>query len=218
MTSFSANPRLDVFKSNLVKDAYFSPNYEFPIIKRTVLKPEEAIPFDKASKSINFNHWIHFYIHDRNFERLWNNPKQYLAMLKRFDGVITPDFSLYRELPLAIQIWNTYRNRALAFWLQNNDINIVPNIRWGDERTYAFAFEGIEQGGTVAVSTSGRMRDKTDRYYFTKGLAKMVDALKPDTIISYSSTPKDIFGQYMEQGVEIIHIENYAITIRKVVD
>lgn len=117
MTDFSKQPRLDVFKSNLVKGAYFSPTYEFPLIKRTSYKPEKAIPFDKASASKNLEQWIHFYIHDRNFERVWNNPKQYLGIFKRFDGVITPDFSLYRELPLAMQIWNTYRNRALAFWL-----------------------------------------------------------------------------------------------------
>lgn len=116
-----------------------------------------------------------------------------------------------------MQIWNTYRNRAIAYWLQSNGVNVIPNIRWGDERTYKFAFEGIEQSGTVAISTNGCIRNKTDRYYFIKGLTKMVEALKPDTIVNYSYTPDNIFGQYREQGIEIIQIENYALTVRKAV-
>jgi len=141
----------DVFKSDLVENAYFSPIYEFPLLKRTHYTPEKAIPFDRATRTTQYDNWVHFYIHDRQFECVWNNPKQYLNLLKRFAGVITPDYSLYRSLPLAMQIWNTYRNRSIAYWLQSNGVNIIPNIRWGDERTYAFAFEGIEQGGTIAI-------------------------------------------------------------------
>ena len=149
MTNSEKCKKYDVFKSGLVEGASFSPVYEFPLVKQTVFKPMKAIPFDKAISSTKYDHWIHFYIHDRQFERIWNNPKQYLAFLKRFQGVITPDFSLYRDLPLAMQIWNTYRNRAVAYWLQSNGVNIVPNIRWGDERTYSFAFEGIENKGVL---------------------------------------------------------------------
>lgn len=58
-----------------------------------------------------------------------------------------PDFSLYREMPLAMQIWNTYWNRTIAYWLQSNGVDIVPNVRWGDERTYRLAFEGLQMGG-----------------------------------------------------------------------
>lgn len=45
----------------------------------------------------------------------------------------------------------------------------------------------------------------------------MVESLKPDTIVNYSYTPDNIFGQYKEQGIEIIKIENYALTVRKAV-
>jgi len=215
MATTEKRQRSDVFKSGFVQDAYFSQVYEFPLLKQATGKPYKAIPFDKATRSTKYDHWIHFYIHDKQFECVWNNPKQYLNMLKRFAGVITPDFSLYRSLPLAMQIWNTYRSRAIAYWLQSNGISIIPNIRWGDERTYAFAFEGIEKGGTVAVSTNGCIKKKLDRYYFIKGLDKMVETLKPDTIINYSYAPDDIFTPYRNQGIEIIPIENYILTVRK---
>ena len=207
--------KTDAFKSGFVKDACFSPKYEFPILRRVDNKPDKAIPFDKAAKATCLDQWLHFYIHDERFECIWNNLKQYLNLLKRFAGVITPDFSLYRDLPIAMQIWNTYRNRAVAYWLQSNGVDIIPNIRWGDERSYSFAFEGIEQGGTVAVSTNGCIKNKIDRYYFSKGLEKMVEALNPGTIVNYSYTPDDIFQPYRKQGIEIIQIENYALTVRR---
>lgn len=207
--------RLDVFKSELVKGARFSPIYEFPLLEPVSFKPDQAIPFEKAYKATGQNNWVHFYTHDRNFERVWNTPKRYFPMFQRFAGVITPDFSLYREMPLAMQIWNTYRNRAIAFWLQREGIPIVPNVRWGDERTYAFAFEVLPQGGTVAVSTNGSLRKKVDREYFKNGLEKMVEVLQPKTIINYSHTPDDVFGEYVDRGLEILVIPHYSNTFKK---
>ena len=199
-------PTWDVFKAKLVCGAQFSVLYEFPILKKVHFKPRKAIPFDKYTKMIDDTYWVHFYQHDYKFERIWNHPPKYLNILKSFSGVITPDFSLYREMPLAMQIWNTYRNRALAFWMQNNGLNIVPNVRWGDERTYKFAFEGLPIGGTYAVGTNGCVRNKLDRYYFKKGLAQMVEVLKPDTIINYHGKPGDIFSVYEKQGIEVISL------------
>lgn len=146
----SHRKQCDVFKSALVAGAQFSPIFEFPQLKAGDTKPTQAIPFEKAYavKASNCQHWVHFYTHDHHFECVWNNPKRYLPMLQRFAGVISPDFSLYRELPLVMQLWNTYRNRAIAFWLQREGVNIIPNVRWGDERSYEFAFEGLPQGGT----------------------------------------------------------------------
>jgi hypothetical protein len=141
-------------------------------------------------------------------------PNRYLSLLRRFDGIITPDYSLYRNMPLAMQIWNTYRNRALAYWLQSNGINIITNVRWGDERTYDFAFEGLSQGGTFAVSTHGCIQTKRDKYFFRKGLEKMASVLKPDTIVNYSHYPKGIFEEYENSGITIITLDHWSKAIK----
>lgn len=208
----------DVFKAFLVNGAQFSDHLEFPIITKTDLKANRAIPFDKALQTNDFEQWVHFYIHDDIFERIWNNPKQYLNRLKKFQGVITPDFSLYRDMPLVMQMWNTYRNRSIGVWLQMNGIPIIPNVRWGDERTYDFCFEGLEKGGTVAISTNGCIQGKENKEYFKNGLKEMVSVLKPKTILNYSCTPDSIFLPYKEAGIEIIEIENYIHTVRKKAD
>lgn len=105
--NFNENPRLDVFKSKLVEGARFSSVCEFPLLKRADFKPTEAIPFDFAKRTKNYDKWLHFYLHDYRFECIWNNSNRYLPLFKRFQGVITPDFSLYREMPLVMQAWNT---------------------------------------------------------------------------------------------------------------
>lgn len=118
-------------------------------------------------------------------------------------------------MPLVMQMWNTYRNRSIGAWLQENKISVIPNVRWGDERTYSFCFEGIEKSGTVAVSTYGCIQGKENKDYFKQGLKEMVSVLKPKTIINYSYTPDTIFKPYQETGIEIIGIENYLDTVRK---
>lgn len=207
--------RRDVFKSELVAGARFSREHELPCLKPVYGRPTRALPFEKVYTVKNHSQWVHFYTYDRHFERVWNNPNRYLPILQRFSGVITPDFSLYREMPLAMQLWNTYRNRAIAFWLQREGLSIIPNVRWSDERTYAFAFEGLAEGGTVAVSTNGMLRNKMNRAYFAAGLARMMDIVKPETIVNYSQTPEDIFGPYKKRGIEVIELPHYALYVRK---
>ncbi len=141
------NKNYDVFRSFLVADANYDGYIELPCVKTSGELPNRLITFSEAmaKKNKNYDCWVIFYEHDKNFERLWHKPKQYLNKLKKFNGVISPDFSLYRNMPLVMQEWNTYRGKALAFWLQKNGIEIIPNIRWNDERTYNFCFNGVEK-------------------------------------------------------------------------
>jgi len=206
--------RYDTFNSQLVQGATFVGQYEFPALTPCLAKPRRAIPFAEVKDSTKRRKWVHFYSHDYTFEKLWQNPKEYLELLKSFQGVISPDFSVYRELPLSMQVWNTYRNRALAYWLQQNGLNVIPNVRWGDERTYAFCFDGIPKYSPVAISTNGCIRNDLDRQYFKAGLRKMVAVLMPSVIINYSYTPDDIFKPYKKAGIEIVQLSNWHDIVR----
>ena len=207
----------DVFRSFLVSEAQYGGKFELPAIKTSSLLPESVILFSKAmNKSCKcFDSWIVFYEHDNGFERLWHNPKAYLSKLKKFKGIISPDFSLYRNMPLAMQIWNTYRGRALAAWLQNNGAEIIPNVRFNDERTYEFCFDGIEKFKTVAIGTHGCIKNRIDKDYFKDGLAEMVKRLSPRTIIVYGSAPDDIFKKYRDMGINIMPFESEFSKSRK---
>lgn len=217
MTNVQFNNNYDVFHSFLVEKADYDGYFELPKIRTSSQLPDSVITFSKAmAKTWNdFDCWVMFYEHDVNFERLWHNPKQYLAKLKKFKGIISPDFSLYRNMPLCMQMWNTYRGRAIAVWLQNNGVEIIPNVRFNDERTYEFCFDGIEKFKTVAVGTHGCIKNRIDKDYFKDGLAEVVRRLSPRTIIVYGAAPDDIFKKYRDASINIMPFESEFSKSRK---
>ena len=208
---------LDVFHAFLVENAEYDGRIELPVLRTSNSIPDRIVTFSKAmaKERTDYDLWVHFYEHDKYFERLWNNPKKYLAKLQKFKGIISPDFSLYRNMPLVMQEWNTYRNRALAHWLQENGVEIIPNVRFNDERTYEFCFDGIEEGKTVAVGTHGCIKEIRDRELFKSGLEEMVNRLHPKTIIVYGAAPDHIFEKYSECGIRILPFESEFAKSRK---
>lgn len=194
----------DVFHAYFVEDAEFDGKLEIPYIDRETEIPKRLISFTDALRTEDFDQWVHFYEDDTNFERLWNRPRIYLPRLKKFRGVISPDFSLYRDMPLVMQEWNTYRNRATGHWLQSNGIKVIPNIRWGDKRTYEFCFLGVRKHSVIAVGSHGLIKIREERKYFAEGLEYAVNTLHPTAVVVYGSAPKEVFSRCEEDGIRII--------------
>ncbi|MEG1624156.1 MAG: DUF4417 domain-containing protein, partial [Raoultibacter sp.] len=111
--------------------------------------------FDYAKTTDKFDCGIHFFVDDYQFERLWAAPKKYIDLLKKFDCVLTPDFSLYMDMPLPMQQWNEYRRRALGNLWQRHGMKVIPTLSWSVKASYPFCFDGIPHNATVAVSTVG---------------------------------------------------------------
>lgn len=198
----------DVFNAFLVSTATYAGFLEFPRIKPTYDIPNRVIAFSKAIKCKDYNQWVHFYEDDHLFERIWRNPRRYLAILKRYRGVILADFSLYRDMPLIMQLWNIYRSRAIGHWLQANGIIVIPNIRFGDRRTYRICCEGISKHCTIAVGAHGNMKHKVDRDIFLNGLDEIVKILEPNTIVVYGSAPKDHYQKYIDAGITVVNFDS----------
>lgn len=205
----------DVFRAFLVENAEYDGFLEIPTIEYGIYRPKRLKAFSKAISSDDYECWIHFYEDDSVFQRIWNNPYKYLPILKRFKGVITPDFSLYRDMPLAMQFWNIYRNRAIGNWLQHNGIQVIPNVRYSDRRTYKAACYGIAKNSTIAIGSHGCIKGKEDRRYFVEGLKEIIRLVSPKNIIVYGSAPDSIFKTYQEQGIEILQFESDFSISRK---
>jgi len=200
----------DVFNAFLVSTAKYAGFWEFPRIDATQFIPNRVIPFSKAvSKSLrDFDCWVHFFEDDCRFERLWRNPRKYVSRLRKFNGVILPDFSLYRDMPLVMQLWNIYRSRAIGHWLQENGIKVIPNIRFGDKRTYRFCCCGIEKGCVIAVGSHGNIKGTEDRECFLSGFDYVVKRLSPSAVVIYGSVPDKYFKKYQDAGLRIISFES----------
>ena len=205
----------DVFNSFLVCFAFYSGVFEFPTLYPTYWVPNKLIAFSKALKSKDYDQWIHFYEEDYLFERVWRNPKRYLPLFLRFNGVVLPDFSVYRDMPFVMQLWNIYRSRAIGFWLQLNGVKVIPNLRWGDSRTFRCCCDGIEKCCNIAVGTLGVIKDRDDRKFFIEGLEVVVERLQPKAIIVYGDAPDAIFGKYANAGIQIIQFDSDCATARR---
>jgi hypothetical protein len=208
----------DVFRSYLVQGARYDGKLEIPVIEAESALPNRLISFSKALNTEDYDQWVHFYEDDGKFERIWNKPYKYLPKLKKFKGVITPDFSIYRDMPLVMQEWNTYRGKAIGHFLQNYGIAVLPNVRAGDERTYDFCCNGVVPGETICIGSHGCVKIKEERSFFKRGLAAIVDRLNPTCIVVYGKAPDDIFFEYKGRGIRILQFDSEFATSRKVVD
>lgn len=206
----------DVFHAFLVKNANYAGLFEFPILDPSTEKPNKLISFSKALKSTDYDSWVHFYQDDYLFESLWDKPEKYLECLKRFNGVILPDFSLYRDMPLVMQLWNIYRSRAIGRWLQDNGVKIIPNIRFGDYRTFELTCNGIPTGGTIAVGSHGTLKNTIDRKIFSDGLNVIIKIIHPSVVVVYGAAPASIFKDFEDNGIVILQFDSdFAISHKK---
>ena len=209
----------DVFRSFLVKNAHYEGDLEIPCINAEQTLPLRIVPFSKAIGRKDYDAWVHFYEDDASFERLWNHPNKYLPILRKYNGVITPDFSVYRDMPLVMQQWNIYRSRALGRWLQDNGIPAIVNVRWGDERTYDLSCTGVPVNSTIAVGSHGCIKLLRERKYFEQGLDYVVDKLHPKTIVVYGTAPDIIFSKYRKAGIAVLQFDSdYMIAHKKAVN
>ena len=137
-------------------------------------------------------------------------------MLKRFDGVITPDYSLYCDMPYAMQVWNTYRGKAVGAWLNDNGISVIPNVRWGDDRSFDLACNGVEKNSTIAVGTHGCIKSIENKKLFIRGFDYVIQKLIPKTVIVYGRAPEKLFCIARLYGAKIIAFEsNFGLTHKK---
>lgn len=194
----------DGFNADLVEKALFDGILEIPYIPvDKIILPESLIPFSKRACTNTHDEFVHFYEHDIKFGPVIHNPEEFINDLKQYRGIISIDASLYRDMPLILQIANIYISRAIAYYYYSKGIYVIPNVRWGDERTYtnsvlpeAVAFLGIPKNSIVSIGTYGCIRGEENRYHFKHGLEEMLKVLTPKYVIVYGSMPPDIFDEY----------------------
>ena len=118
--------------------AEFDGVFEMPIIKKPkkIIIPDNLVPFSKMEKADPKSFAVCEYENDTEFKDILVNPDEYIEILKKYQGFIAPDCSVYRDMPLAIQITNIYRSRAIGYCFQKHGVYVIPCVRWGDERQY----------------------------------------------------------------------------------
>jgi hypothetical protein len=213
----------DVFNAFMVRYAKFDGKYNIPVIPDTVaLPPKKLVAYDdllKENPAKGSGAFVHFYIFDQYFDGpygIWSgcSPDCYESKkgfrLSRFggcDGLIAPDFSLYGDMPLAMQIWNVYRSRAFGYWMTTQGYPVIPNVRWTDEESFEFCFDGIPQGSVVAVGTLGCATDTGEKNYFARGFEELIKRIRPRLIIIYGTIFPEIDVLIAEYRLNVLRFD-----------
>lgn len=168
--------------------------FSIPCIKKVLACPNQLVRFPDAMRSTYYAAGVHFFVDDYRIEPLWRNIEKYIPKLKKYSAVLSPDFSLFTDMPVAQQIWNVYRSRLMASVMQRMGIIVIPTVSWADEKSFDFCFDGLEKNGNVAISSVGTQRNTKDRKLFLKGLKQMITVLTPRSILIYGKLPEYDFG------------------------
>jgi len=170
--------------------------YGIPLIKNQSIDLDkiELLNYTKTKTSdkVNSNKTIHFFTYDWLFDCVYEKPETALEKLDQYYALLTPEFSTYKDMPLARQIDSVFKNRWCgAFW-QKQGMRVIPTISWGSLPCMEFCFDGVEKGSVVAVSTYTREDNKAG---FMLGFNKMLEIIEPSAIICYGTPFPEMKGK-----------------------
>lgn len=177
--------------------------YEMPELNPVDHKPIGFQGFNYVLSNPDYTKCVHFYLDDYQFERIWQKPQTYIKKLKYFDCVLTPDFSLYLDMPIAMQVWNTYRSRLIGQMMQDEGITVIPTVSWSTQDSFEFCFDGLPLNATVSVSTIGVKQSSEAFKIWVAGMDEMIKRLNPKRILVYGG-----MVDYDYKDIEVIHYDN----------
>lgn len=199
----------DIFNLQIAEKVQTVKPFDLPILKPLNEVPDNVISFNfcKSCKTPE-NHFVHFYIDDYQFERVWKRPKHYATILGRFKGIIAPDYSTYSNMPVAQQIFQVYKSRLIGAYFQSLGYKVIPNVSWSNETSLEWTLKGLPKHSTIALSTNGCLNKETIDN-FIKCYKKAIAELEPTTIIIIGEVPAEI------QSKNIVQFNNRINHLRK---
>ena len=181
--------RFGVIRADLTSDLKMTDD-GFPIIEPYFSYPEyPLIDFKKALTSKQYDYWVQWFIDDVCFEQIWN-PKyteRDLEILSHFRGAFTPDFTLWPNMSPIQEQFNILRSRTIGQKLQKLDVPVIPTIGWSTRRSFDYFVRGLSEGGTVAISTNGVLRNFVSQRLFREGVFEMERKIRPEIIVIYGA-------------------------------
>ena len=213
----------DLRRSRLATGASFDSVLEIPFIAPPSIgvPPRAAIPFSARARSKDHSELLVFDEYEMEFQELIENPDMFIDELYEYPAVFSPDLSIYRNAPLSAQISNVYDSRLTGSYLQRNGVNVVPFIRWGDERSFttmelpeSFALLGAYEGSVIVVGPYGCVKSHADQDVFRAGLIAAIECIHPRMVFSYGPHPDRIFGG-LETMAEFVFHEDWMSRMRR---
>lgn len=187
---------INVQTKKLVRNEFVTVGkYDLPIIRKDEFDLDKIRLYSYSNSKYNDcrnkHKTIHFFIHDYRFECVYDNAEYSVEKLKQYYALCSPDYSLYLDMPILLQMYSTFKNRWCGAYWQSLGIKVIPTISWSDEKSFEFCFDGVEKESVVAISTHGNFKCKEE---FIIGYEKMLDIINPSAIICYGKPFPEMKG------------------------
>ena len=190
-------PKYDIFKFHYWHGAKLIGKYRLPQLEPIQFIPKNVISFNERKKIKKpENHWLDFFIDDYHYENFWKHPEKYFVSIRKFAGIITPDYSMFPDILPGQNILNCTRNRVIAYYLQKNGFNIIPVASWCSSEDFDWCFDGLPNNSSIAISSNGCLSNPYGQRILLEGINELQRQKSPFKIIvcgrkMYESENKD---------------------------
>ncbi len=150
-----------------------------------------------------------FYVDDYRFESMCKEFDKFVEAGEKIKGhnfaaAVSPNLSLWRGMPHALQMYNTYRVRYISRFWQEMGLKVIPDINWSDERSFDFCFDGIPKNAPMASVQCRTTNTNTPQFaeskkYFLLGLRAALERLAPKKLIIYGGM---VHRKWIEPNVD----------------
>lgn len=180
------------------------------------LPPEQQRHWSKAVRSQIAGGILGFYLPDAAFEVLWTECVQVLARIQaqNWGAVCTPDFSLVWNWPMAINIFNLYRSRWVARYLQDLAVPIIPSmVSIGRPDMVEMTCAGLPQSPPVVFAEmrcGAKEADDLIRKTYAAEISAQLKYVKPKKAVFYGGRSyKDFLEPLLPTHVEYFWLESW---------
>lgn len=165
---------------------------------------KQFVPFDELKSRIKNTHKkdiiSHFFIQDNKQVCFISNPAVHKDILNSVYATCSPDFSVFLNVYPQFNNATILLNRLIASSFQQQDRFVILTLSWGNADTYNVAFDNIQRGSIVAVSTLGI----NDQQCFRLGFTEMIKRVSPQKICWYYKIPDWVKNVYLLENIVIM--------------
>lgn len=178
------NVKFDIFKLYYHHNANLIGKYQLPKLKPNKLIPPKMTSFPKMNGIKNPSEYgVDFFTDDYKCECFWKNPDQYFHKLKKFQIIISTDYSMLPEMLQGQRIWNCTRNRVMAYYLQEKGFKVIPVASWCDENDFSRCFDGLPEESSIAISSNGCLANPYGKKILLRGIEELQKQKNPFKIV-----------------------------------
>ncbi len=168
---------------------------EIPLLKPYVGTTEfEYQPFSKWRKLDGKGQAIHFFMNDNEFRTaVWGKLENATYNLRKFDALLTPDFSMYVDMMSFYGLQAVFMTRFVGAYWQKCGYEVIPTASWGNVDSFKYAFVGLPANSVIAVCGVGNKHHKSSFELWKLAIQRIEAELTPIMIVVYGE-PTEVSG------------------------